>query len=258
MYSPQGSSIKSGQHVWRGETRAGMLVDLYTTEWINPRPELTVKSVILASPYMKTVADPILIGMTAVRLAKRPAPAATEPAWMDRRPLERLNPPKIAGVPLDLGGGEIVDFGLYVAPDGTEITAPNMGSRNEKPKSAGNTEGCEVFHAGIDLMLCDNNEYIGRPVTFTFKTPRVLSGIGAVGGYRLEIYNNDFAPSISPKPLLFEVSDDGKTFRTVGQVEKHNPESEGMFFVPLDPAPIKAVRVSGPNLTRVQLYVPAK
>ena len=51
-YAPQGYALKRAKHVWRGQTRAGVNADLYAAEWVNPRPELKIQTIILASPLL--------------------------------------------------------------------------------------------------------------------------------------------------------------------------------------------------------------
>lgn len=251
-YAPKGTALKAGRHVWRGQTGSGATADLYTAEWINPRPSVPLQRVILASPQMKTVADPILLGLTAVRLKGEPRDR-DDVQWMDARPVPRMKRDDPPGDPIDLSGGVLKDFGVYVAPDGTRITAPGMGSKADEPTRAPGTMGCENFFATAAQVVHDNNEWVSRAVTVTFPEPRALSGAGAIGAYRFEIYNNDFPPSVGE--LHIAVSQDGETFRNMRIIERYNPETEGLRIAPLDPGdPVKAVRFSGMDITYVALF----
>ncbi|MBI4027485.1 MAG: hypothetical protein HY360_21040 [Verrucomicrobia bacterium] len=241
-YSPTGLALARATLAWRGQTRSGQTAALYATEWINPKPDALIRKIVFASPQLKTGVSPILLAVTGFE----PVAGDVEDSTVDRltrlRPVSVLEEPALPGKPVDLSDGVIESKRLYVTKDGVRVSTAS-------PFLEGDIWG-EDSEGGVAHVVWDNNRGIkcansAAEVVIELPANRPLCGVGVIGMYRNEHYNNDFPPSLIDYAV--EASPDGKAWEKIADVIGHIPEEEGLRVHAFAPRSLKAIRVSARN-----------
>jgi hypothetical protein len=181
------------------------------------------------------------------------------------RPVSRLAESKLPGAPIDLSDGKVETKRLYVTKDGIRLKtdSPFMQFDQESDGYQG-AAACAAFDnsQAIKGLNCAASAIVELPA------PRTLCGVGVIGQFRHELYQNDFLPSIIDYTV--EITADGAAWQKVADVKGYIPEEEGIGIHSFEPKSVKAVRVtarnapgshhanwSGGQLAFVQLYVPS-
>ena len=243
--------MKRGRLVWKGETLSGQDAFLYSSEWINPRPDLAIKKILFRTAYSISCMNPMLMAVTAIKADPLLAGVDTNAALKQAAILEPARP---EGNSLDLRGGRDESELKYIAPDGTMIECASIDNKNSDKAWNGN----EDFRSYVGIVNYDGNEYYrfsgAGAVTYAFAQPRALLGLMVTGAYRGERKGEDFSPS------LFECSietDAGEGWKTAAKAGPVSPEETGPVWVALDGKPIQKLRVTpSRGVCNITLYAP--
>ncbi|MBI4028725.1 MAG: hypothetical protein HY360_27350 [Verrucomicrobia bacterium] len=257
-YSPTGLALARANLAWRGPTRSGQTAVLYATEWINPKPHSPIRTILFASPQLKTGVCPLLLAVTGFEPVAGDAEDLTVDKKKRLRPVSLLAEPALPGKPIDLSDGVIESKRLYVTRDGLRVSTPS-------PFLESDTWG-EDYEGDVAHVVWDNNcgiecAHANAEVVVELPVERSLCGVVVIGMYRRECYSNDFPPALIDYTV--EVSADGKTWEKVADRTGHIPEEEGLRVHSFAPRRFKAVRVTARNnpwdgrngqLAFIQLY----
>jgi hypothetical protein len=237
-YAPAGDNMTYAQVAWTGQTMSGLNAKLYRTEWVNPKPDVPIRKVILRSTFDATPMNPRLLAMTAVH--PRVAGGSSEPA-PTLPSVAALAPPRSVGVPYDLAGGTDVSELRYVAPDGTVIEADRLhNSLSDRTGNAGlaNDWRSYVGHVTIDGHQAARTDTL----RFSFPQPTPFTGVLVTGRYREQRKAANFPPMIYR--YFVDISNDaGKTWKQVAAMDCSSPEEHGPVWIPLPDEPARMVRL---------------
>jgi hypothetical protein len=234
-YAPGGDTMPYGQLAWSGQTQSGLTAKLYTTEWVNPKPDVPIRKIILRSTVEPTNMNPMLLAVTAVD----PRLGTT----LDEKlpSVDMLKPVAPVGVAIDLANGKDESELRYIAPDGTVIWADKL--HNGLSERTGNAFLTNDYRSYVGLVTMDNQQAARTDVLyFTLPKPTVLTGLTVLGRFREQRKAANFAPmSFSHK---VDVSDDGgKSWKEVAGTDFSTPEETGAQWIALPDKPVQMLRI---------------
>jgi hypothetical protein len=239
-YNPRGHNMTDGSLAWQGESRSGMPVFLYSTEWVNPRPDVPITRVRLRAAHVMGNMNPMLLGLTAVRAGGALGGGKQTSAL---RPVTTLAPATAVGQLVDLRGGVDESETRYRAPDGTVIES----SKLDNLTSDHGESSAAWYRSYVGIVNHDGNQAVrGDTVTYHFAQPRPLTGALVTAAYRIERKTEDFEPAVHD--LTLSVSDDGgNTWRQVAAQAGVLPDEVGPVWLGLDGKPVTHVRLRAAN-----------
>jgi hypothetical protein len=234
-YAPGGDTMSYAQLAWSGQTMSGLTAKLYMTEWVNPKPDMAIRKIIVRSTVEPTNMNPMLLAVTAVDPRLGTSIDAKLPS------ADMLKPIKPAGVPIDLSNGKDESELRYIGPDGTVIWADKL--HNGLSERTGNAFLTNDYRSYVGLVTMDNQQAARTDVIyFQLPKPTTLTGLSVLGRFREQRKAANFAPmSFSHK---VDVSDDGgTTWKEVAATDFSTPEETGAVWIPLPAQPVQMLRI---------------
>jgi len=239
--------LKRGRTVWRGETSGGHVAHLAYTEWINPRPDKTIRKVICRTAWKKSPMNIALIAVTGV------VPTGNEPKNDIKLPkVAEIAHATVNGDPIDLRDGVEKSLMCYVAPDGTTVECSKPFRRKQWKYS----DAAQDFLSSAACAVYDGNHYFWpageAELTLWFPAPVFLTGLLIRCPARQERKFDDFSQQSTS--WSFEISADGKTWKPAGKLSLREEQGPQFFDLDLGLESIMALRVKGGGVVSLTPY----
>ncbi|MBI4024503.1 MAG: hypothetical protein HY360_05945 [Verrucomicrobia bacterium] len=232
-YNPKGHNMTDGQLVWQGDTTSGLKAYLYSTEWVNPKPDKPIRKILFRTAYSLSNMNPMLFAITAVK--SQLATPNDKPAALPSS--AQLAPMKPVGTLLDLRGGKDESESRYVAPDGTIIHA-----------EVNNTLADHIrwdvieYRSFVGMANQDSNKSVrANTLEYTFPQPTAMRGALVTAASRMERKAENFSPAVYD--VFLELSDDGKTWRVESSIKNTSPEEHGPVWLAVQTTSVQKARI---------------
>lgn len=235
-YAPGGDTMTYASVAWTGQTTSGLIAKLFKSQWVNPRPDLAIRKIILRTTFEPSNMNPMLLAVTAVKPG-----LATDISEAKLPNASILVPSVPTGNAYDLKDGKDESVQRYIAPNGTIIEAQKIRSANSLRTS--NALLANDYMSYVGLVNMDGQQSVlTDELFFTFPKPVTFTGVMITGKFREERKAGNFPPTLLI--LWVDISNDGgKTWKEVGQVKDNVPEETGPVWFELPSKPITHVRL---------------
>ncbi len=235
-YAPAGDAMTYGKPAWIGQSMSGMPLHLYSSEWVNPKPNVPITQIILRTAYDPSPMNPMLLAVTAVnkRLAEVRQDVTLPAASL-------LTPTPPVGVPLDLAGGVDEAEDRYVAPNGVVLTCSKIN--NGLSERTANAFLANDYRSYVGMVTVDGAQSVrAEELYVTLPQPTSLTGVQVTNRFREQRKAANF-PAFVYNLYLDVSADQGKTWRQVAQALAVSSEEHGPTWMPLPDAPVSLLRV---------------